>query len=286
MTPTYVAGYDGSAESRAAVQLVRRLADSAGADVIAASVYTHAVADYWVAVEMFPYDRLEEDLRNHAEEVLETLDVPGVERRVVRADSPARGLHDLAQTTGAELLAVGTTHRGPFGRLAPGSVGMHLLHGAPCPVVVVPPEFDDRAIKTIGVAYDGRAEAKAALHHADVLAQRLGARLIVIGACQPLLVPVGIVPAFPVTAAEDIENEFRSMLARAAEGTRAEAEPRLIVGPAAPSLTETSADVDLMVTGSRGYGTISGVILGSVSRHLVDHAACPVLVVPRPADAG
>ena len=286
MTPTYLAGYDGSSESRAAVQLARRLAESAGADVIAASVYTHAVADYWVGVEMFPYDRLEEDLRRRAEEVLETLDVPGVHPRVVRADSPARGLHDLAESTGAELLSVGTTHRGPFGRLAPGSVGMHLLHGAPCPVVVVPPESGDRAIRTIGVAYDGREESKAALHHADELAQRLGARLVVLGASQPLLVPVGVVPAFPATAAEDYQREFEAMLGRAAEGTRNGAEPRLMVGPAGPALTEASADVDLLVTGSRGYGAVAGVVLGSVSRHLVDHAACPVLVVPRPADAG
>jgi nucleotide-binding universal stress UspA family protein len=286
MTPTYLAGYDGSPESRAAVQLAVRLAEPAGAGVIAANVFNHAAAGYWVGVEMYPVDRIEDDLRRHAEEVLETLDVPGVERRVMGADSPARGLHDLAQVTGAELISVGTTHRGPFGRLAPGSVGMHLLHGAPCPVVAVPPECGDRPIETIGVAHDGREESKAALHYADELAQRLGARLVVLGASQPLLVPVGVVPTFPVTAAEDYEREFETMLARTAEGTRSSAESRPMVGPAGPTLTEATADVDLLVTGSRGYGAIAGVVLGSVSRHLVDHAACPVLVVPRPADAG
>jgi nucleotide-binding universal stress UspA family protein len=235
---------------------------------------------------MYPVDRIDDDLRSNAEEVVAALDVPSVERRAVVADSPARGLHDLARDTGAELISVGTTHRGPFGRLAPGSVGMHLLHGAPCPVVAVPPECGDRPISTVGVAYDGRSESKSALHYADELAQRLGAHLVVLGASQPLLVPVGVVPTFPVSAAEDFEREFESMLERAAEGTRSAAEARAMVGPAGPTLIDASADVDLLVTGSRGYGAITGVVLGSVSRHLVDHAACPVLVVPRPPDAG
>ena len=39
------------------------------------------------------------------------------------------------------------------------------------------------------------------------------------------------------------------------------------------------------MTGSRAYGPLRSVIVGSVSRHLVDHASCPVLVIPRSAEA-
>jgi nucleotide-binding universal stress UspA family protein len=43
--------------------------------------------------------------------------------------------------------------------------------------------------------------------------------------------------------------------------------------------------VDLIVTGSRGYGPMRSVLAGSTSRYLADHAPCPVLVVPRGARA-
>ena len=36
---------------------------------------------------------------------------------------------------------------------------------------------------------------------------------------------------------------------------------------------------DIIVIGSRGLGTISGLIMGSVSTYVVHHSQCPVLVV-------
>jgi nucleotide-binding universal stress UspA family protein len=38
----------------------------------------------------------------------------------------------------------------------------------------------------------------------------------------------------------------------------------------------------LLVLGSRGYGPVARVLLGSVSRRVVADAPCPVLVVARP----
>lgn len=52
-------------------------------------------------------------------------------------------------------------------------------------------------------------------------------------------------------------------------------------GAAEEVLTTRSSDVDLLVLGSRGYGPLRSVLLGSVSTHLVRRSACPLLVLPR-----
>jgi nucleotide-binding universal stress UspA family protein len=56
---------------------------------------------------------------------------------------------------------------------------------------------------------------------------------------------------------------------------------RAVSGLPGPALVEAGHGVDVLVTGSRGYGPLGSVLLGSVSRYAADHAPCPLLVVPR-----
>ena len=67
----------------------------------------------------------------------------------------------------------------------------------------------------------------------------------------------------------------------AALGDGSEVSGRVLEGDAASELAEASAELDLLVLGSRGYGPSAAVLLGSVSRALVRSAACPVVVLPR-----
>jgi nucleotide-binding universal stress UspA family protein len=60
-----------------------------------------------------------------------------------------------------------------------------------------------------------------------------------------------------------------------------------IEGHPAEVLVEASEGADLLVVGSRGHGGFIGMLLGSVSQHVLAHARCPVVVIrdPQPHDA-
>jgi nucleotide-binding universal stress UspA family protein len=58
-----------------------------------------------------------------------------------------------------------------------------------------------------------------------------------------------------------------------------EVERKLVEGDAGDALVAESAGAELVVVGSHGRSGLKAAILGSVSRHVVDHAACPVVVV-------
>ena len=82
---------------------------------------------------------------------------------------------------------------------------------------------------------------------------------------------------------QDEHAEAEADLSAALEELGGEAEVRVVVGDAGATLVTASEGADLVVVGSRGWGTLKRVALGSTSDRLVHHAACPVVVVPRPA---
>jgi len=54
---------------------------------------------------------------------------------------------------------------------------------------------------------------------------------------------------------------------------------RVLRGPPADVLETAAAGADLLIVGSRGHGAVAGMLLGSVSEHVVAHAPCPVVVI-------
>lgn len=55
---------------------------------------------------------------------------------------------------------------------------------------------------------------------------------------------------------------------------------RVLSGHASGTIVEEGRDADLLVLGSRGRGGFVGLVVGSVTSGVVNHAPCPVVVVP------
>jgi nucleotide-binding universal stress UspA family protein len=62
-------------------------------------------------------------------------------------------------------------------------------------------------------------------------------------------------------------------------------EKRVAHRGAGEALVRASGDADLLVVGSRGYGAVRGLLLGSTGQYCASHARCPVVVIPHHAQA-
>jgi nucleotide-binding universal stress UspA family protein len=228
-----------------------------------------------------------EDARVLAERIVER---DGGELKVVHVEkgSPADALQALAESGEADLIALGSTHHAHVGAVAPGSVAEHLLHGARCRLVIAPKGYgqadhsQDR-LRVAAVGFDGMAESYAALDEAARLASRFGASLRVIGVATPVP-PMGVAAA--AQAGAEAGPDFQTQLNNAV----AELPPELRAlpvfergDPVRKLLEDAEMGVDLLVLGSRGFGPVMRLLIGSVSSRVIREAPCPVLVVPRPA---
>jgi nucleotide-binding universal stress UspA family protein len=204
--------------------------------------------------------------------------------------SAARALYEYAGEHDIDLIIVGSSHRGKFGRVLPGSVGESLLRGAPCAVAVAPRGYaraEQPAVALIGVAYDGSEEAKLALGEAERLAGAFGARLHVITVV-PVRPAIMLEADLAVELGQALRREYKQRLdeATSALSTVISAEGAVEEGDPAAVLAERASQLDLLVMGSRGYGPIRSALLGGVSAQVIRAAPCPVLVTRRARGEG
>lgn len=149
--------------------------------------------------------------------------------------------------------------------------------------------------KQIVVAVDGSPAADAAADAAVELAAALEAPLLFVHGSPPIAEalfaaypetappPEALLAADPVLAAADARARARGLEARVeviAEHGHGVELAAAIMGIA------LAAESAVVVAGSRGRGTLSGAVLGSVSHSLISHATLPVLVVHAPEEPG
>ena len=90
-----------------------------------------------------------------------------------------RALHRLARKEAAELLVVGSSHRGPTGRTLLGGQTLAALNGSSCAVAIAPRGYGmaEPTVRTVGAGDAGTAESELAVQTARELAERHGAAL-------------------------------------------------------------------------------------------------------------
>lgn len=139
-------------------------------------------------------------------------------------------------------------------------------------------------MQTIVVGVDGSEAAGVALEFAVEEAQARGASLKVICAWEaPLLTLEG---AMAVPVVMEGVKEAADVIVAEAVGRAKELAPDLpcegfaVNGWPQAVLVEESQGALMIVVGRRGQSGLATLLLGSVSRHVADHATCPVVVVP------
>lgn len=287
MSGPVIVGHDGGSTADDALALGRRLATMLGTGLLVTCAYHASEAEArdppppWVVI-----------LREQAEEQLAaaTRQLDDAEAVAIAATSPARGLTHLAESRHAAMIVVGSSHRGAPGRALLGTVGTSLLHGAPCPVAVAPRGCADAdpELRRVAVGFDGSPEARHALRLALQLAEAAQVAIRLVTVMHPgELFPTGAGTGLGYEGhVEARRQELQEELDRAVAGIPAQREPSgsVIVGDPDLALRAEVGDADLLVVGSRGYGPIRRVLLGSVAASLLRDSPCPVLVAPRGAE--
>ena len=74
-------------------------------------------------------------------------------------------------------------------------------------------------------------------------------------------------------------KELDEAMSKANLDPAAQVESKVGYGHPAQVLIEESKTADLIVVGHHGHGGFTGMLTGSITLHVVQHAACPVVVV-------
>lgn len=278
-------GYDGSDQARAALAFAEGYARVMHGRLVLA--YVEGLGPYDLPASGLidaAHERAEQELAGIAAEI-SARGIP-TEARPVVFGSPARGLQTLAAQERPDLVVVGTTHRGRIGTALVGTVAIRLLHGTPCPIAVAPKSesVEPWSVKTIGLAYDGSPGSGLALATAAGIARAAHAAVRVLVVAEPWRTPHVEVPvdmaAVQAQTRRRAEQWLREACGRLGEAGDLAVSGEVIEAEPPQALAHAGADLDLLVLGSRAFGPVKRVLLGSVASYVLSHAACPVIVTP------
>lgn len=162
-----------------------------------------------------------------------------------------------------------------------GSDTQAALNGAPCAVAIAALGFATQPrLSKIGVGYDESPESRAALAAARELGTATSAS---VAALEVISIPshayVGFISPAAVEDIDECVKQTSQRLAQKLDGV----DSRAVWGLTGEELAAFGDELDLLVVGSRGFGPVKRLMLGSTADYLERHARCCLLVLPRAA---
>lgn len=286
MLKLIVTGIDGSAAGRDAAVLARTLAAGDDAEVLLTGVWPESLLPLplLLGTQVRPLEDVERMLlRTRAEFA------PQAITRPLSDLSPARALRRTAREVHAGMIVLGSAAGTPDGQVHAGRDARQVLHDAPCPVAIAAHGLHNGpcAIRRIVAGIDGGAEAEAALALAAELARSLGAELHAVAVLDDKL-PLTFGPdgaGLQLLEWEEIVTRQRATAERVVTQAREHdgvTSAEVVVGDPDTELARAAEGADLVVVGSRHWGPLSRVVIGSVGERLLRDAPCSLLLVPRP----
>lgn len=295
-----VVGIDGSDHSRAALEwaVVEAARRRNPLRIVHALGMPLIVSAYSGPIRFEPTEEISEQstgVLSDAEKRARALQ-PSVEIETVSAVEEAP-LALVRQVHPYDLLVVGTRGLGTFASAFVGSVSVRVSAQAPCPVVVVPADDENEPVSTaldrIVVGVDGSPSSQRALGQAASLAEESGAEIVVVHSWE---VPFPYDPmAMTAAGYQPQDNVFdqqsEQLVSQAIadlmdERNGAGFEVSVVRSQSNPveALLDAAEGADAIVVGSRGRGTVRGLLLGSISQGLLHRSRIPVVVLPKNAE--
>ncbi|MGC5050907.1 universal stress protein [Micromonospora sp. DT48] len=280
-------GYDGSPDATAALEWALDQARRDPRPIRLAYVFEWLTVAGWVGPGVTPGIWPDAQARRQVEELVGKAAAdaaathPGLDVRGEVLDGPPALLLEEASRQ-AGLLVLGSRGHGGFAGLLAGSTAVAVTAHAHCPVVVVRgrPTGGDRA-GHVAVGVDGSEHSLLALGFAFEQAALHQVPLHVVRAWQPRRDQWHLDGEQARDAALAEHRAELDEALRRWQGTFPDVEVTVETAAAAPAglLIDASRNARLIVVGTRGRGGLRGMLLGSVSQQLIQHAHCPVAVV-------
>ncbi|WP_314688366.1 universal stress protein [uncultured Bifidobacterium sp.] len=280
-------GVDGSHASYKATWWAANYAKHAGLTLQIVCAYS--LPSYAAVSFDATYTALGDDnaAHNDAQEILSKAkaiaDEQGVEAvTLIVTGDPSSVFVELSRNY--NLIVIGNRGKGGLAERLLGTTSSSLPAYAYCPIVVVPYTDDDGHLmhlnNTIARVAVGSDESKWGLKALDIaasFAHGWGAGLDVLSAV-PRVQGADGDSAVMDSYLDDLETRVKPLREQYPD---LEISTKVVPGNAVNALTKASLDHDVVVVGSRGRGGFTGLLLGSTSQGLIQHAVSPVYVVPR-----